>query len=186
MKTKPVLCPQRLRHVPRQFSLIDQRLVRDPHIQGRSPEALALYLFLWTVADAQGASYYSDASAGRPLTFAPGQLRSARAELVGAGLITWRAPFYQVLSLESLESGLGSAPAPAAPPPPAVPTPNAPRPAAAPAARPLEVPAPRSPRGTRSIGDILRAMMQEPREEQTPLLITKRIAASASSTGRAA
>ena len=44
MKTKPILCPQRLRHVPRQFSWIDQRLVRDGRIQGRSPEALALYL----------------------------------------------------------------------------------------------------------------------------------------------
>lgn len=168
MKTKPVLCPQRLRHVPRQFSWIDQRLVRDRHIQGRSPESLALYLFLCTVADAQGVSYYSDASAGRFLTFAPAQLRSARAELVGAGLITWRAPFYQVLSLESLESGPGPAAAPAPLTPAAVPKPDAPRPAAAPAARPLEVPAPRSPGGTRSIGDILRAMMQEPREEQAP------------------
>lgn len=159
MKTKPVLCPQRLRHVPRQFSWIDQRLVRDRHIQGRSPEALALYLFLCTVADAQGASYYSDASAGRLLTFAPVQLRSARAELMGAGLITWRAPYYQVLSLESLESGPGSAAAPAAL------TPGALTPVASPAAPPLEVPVPRSPGGTRSIGDILRAMMQEKGEE---------------------
>ncbi len=60
MKSKPILRPERLRHVPRQFSWIDQRLVRDRHIQGRSPEALALYLFLCIVADAQGASYYSD------------------------------------------------------------------------------------------------------------------------------
>lgn len=161
MKTKPVLCPQRLRHVPRQFSWIDQRLVRDRHIQGRSPEALALYLFLCTVADAQGASYYSDASAGRLLTFAPAQLRSARAELVAAGLITWRAPYYQVLSLESLESGPGSAAAPAAL------TPGALTPATSPAAAapPLEVPASRPTGGTRSIGDIVRAMMQEKGEE---------------------
>ena len=139
--------------------------MRDRHIQGRSPEALALYLFLCTVADAQGASYYSDASAGRLLTFAPAQLRSARAELMAAGLITWRAPFYQVLSLDHLESGSGPA---AAPVRAAAPQPDGLRPAAAPAARPLEVPAPRSPGGTRSIGDILRAMMQEPREEQAP------------------
>ena len=56
MKTKPILCPARLRRVPRQFSWIDQRLVRDRHIQGRSPRALALYLMLCTVADAQGTS----------------------------------------------------------------------------------------------------------------------------------
>jgi hypothetical protein len=101
MKTKPILCPERLRHVPRQFSWIDQRLVRDRHIQGRSPQALALYLFLCTVADAQGASYYSDSTAGKLLAFSSAQLRKARAELVAAGLIAHRSPFYQVLSLES-------------------------------------------------------------------------------------
>jgi hypothetical protein len=100
MKTKPILCPGRLRHVPRQFSWIDQRLVRDRHIQGRSPEALALYLLLCTVADARGTSYYSDATAGGLLSLSSARLREARAELLAAGLIAWRAPFYQVLSLE--------------------------------------------------------------------------------------
>lgn len=100
MKTKPILCPERLRHVPRQFSWIDQRLVRDRHIQNRSSQALALYLFLCTVADAQGASYYSDSTAGKILSFSSAQLREARAELVAAGLIAHQSPFYQVLSLE--------------------------------------------------------------------------------------
>jgi len=53
---KHVLCPQRLRCVPRQFSWIDQRLVRDGHIGRCGAEALALYLFLVTVADADGLS----------------------------------------------------------------------------------------------------------------------------------
>ena len=87
MKTKPILRPERLRHVPRQFSWIDQRLVRDRHIHGRSPEALALYLFLCTVADAQGASYYSDTTTGKTLTFSSTRLRDARTELIAAGLI---------------------------------------------------------------------------------------------------
>jgi len=100
MKTKPVLCPQRLRHVPRQFSWIDQRLVRDRHIKGRTPQALSLYLFLCTVADAQGASYYSDTTAAGILGFCSTQLRSARSELVSAGLIAYSSPYYQVLSLE--------------------------------------------------------------------------------------
>ena len=56
---KRVLCPQRLRKVPRAFSWIDHRLVRDGHISRCSHEALALYLFLVTVADAEGLSYYS-------------------------------------------------------------------------------------------------------------------------------
>lgn len=100
MKTKPVLCPQRLRHVPRQFSWIEQRLVRDRHIKGRTPQALALYLFLCTVADAQGASYYSDSTAAGMLGFCSTELRAARAELVAARLIAYSSPFYQVLSLE--------------------------------------------------------------------------------------
>jgi hypothetical protein len=112
MKTKPILCPERLRHVPRQFSWIDQRLVRDHHIQNRSPQALALYLFLCTVADAQGASYYSDTTTGKILSFSSAQLREARAELVAAGLIAHRPPFYQVLSLETRPT------APLAPTPP--------------------------------------------------------------------
>lgn len=131
MKTKPILCPERLRHVPRQFSWIDQRLVRDRHIQGRSPEALALYLLLCTVADAQGASYYSDASAGKLLSLSSAQLREARAELVAAGFIAYSRPFYQVLSLE-------------------------PRCGASPASKPL----PRTAEG-QSVADILRTMFKE-------------------------
>lgn len=162
MKTKPILCPGRLRHVPHRFSWIDQRLVRDRHIQGRSPDALALYLLLCIVADAQGASYYSDASAAALLTFRPAQLRTARTELVAAGLIAWQAPYYQVLSLESAPV---TTMAPAAPVPAPVPAPGSPAPSPAP---PLEVPAPRASGRACSIGDIVRAMMQEAREGQTP------------------
>jgi hypothetical protein len=100
MKTKTIPCPERLRHVPRQFSWIDQRLVRNRHIQGPTPRALALYLFLCTVADAEGLSYYSDASTGALLTCCGSELRAARAELVATGLIAYQSPFYQVLSLE--------------------------------------------------------------------------------------
>ena len=64
IKNTLILCPERLRHVPRQFSWIDHRLVRNRHIQGPSPSALSLYLFLCTVSDARGMSYYSDGAAG--------------------------------------------------------------------------------------------------------------------------
>jgi hypothetical protein len=103
MKNIALPCPGRLRHVPRQFSWIDHRLVRDGHLRGRSPEALALYLLLCTVADARGVSYYSDASAGELLTLGHARLREARDELIAAGLIAYRSPFYQVLGLEPVE-----------------------------------------------------------------------------------
>jgi hypothetical protein len=112
MKTKTIPCPGRLRHVPRQFSWIDQRLVRDRHIRGLSPDSLALYLFLCTVADAQGLSYYSDASAGDLLGLDAARLRAARDELAAAGLIAWQRPFYQVLSLEPRAEAVAGSPAP--------------------------------------------------------------------------
>jgi hypothetical protein len=50
---KRLLCPQRLRHVPHQFSWIDQRLLRDGHIaRCGGPRALALYLLLVAASDA--------------------------------------------------------------------------------------------------------------------------------------
>ena len=53
------------------------------------PQALALYLLLVTVADAQGLSYYSDKTAGRLLSLNEAQLREARCSLLAAGLIAY-------------------------------------------------------------------------------------------------
>lgn len=103
---KHVLSPQRLRRVPRQFSWIDQRLVRDGHIARCGSDALALYLFLVTVADAEGLSYYSDATAGRLLNMDSPTLCRARRELTQAGLIAYQSPLYQVLALDDPGAGL--------------------------------------------------------------------------------
>jgi hypothetical protein len=98
--TKRILCPERLRRVPKTFSWVDHRLVRDRHISRCSHEALALYLFLVTVADADGLSYYSDPAAGRLLGMDEPLLCRVRRELCRAELIAYQAPLYQVLSLE--------------------------------------------------------------------------------------
>ena len=97
---KRLLVPSRVRRVPRQFSWVDQRLVRDRHITRCDPQALALYLFLVTVADARGLSFYADASIGRLLSLSPQRLEQARKALVEAGLIAYETPLYQVLALE--------------------------------------------------------------------------------------
>ena len=104
--TKRILCPERLRRVPKAFSWIDHRLVRDRHISRCSHEALALYLFLVTVADAEGLSYYSDPATGRLLDMNESVLASARRTLCRVGLIAYRHPLYQVLSLDNPEAGL--------------------------------------------------------------------------------
>ena len=54
MPTKIPIHPDRIRQVPKQFSWIDGRLVRDRHLDRCSHPAAALYLFLVTVSDAQG------------------------------------------------------------------------------------------------------------------------------------
>ena len=114
---KRLLVPSRVRRVPRQFSWVDQRLVRDRHIARCDPDALALYLFLVTVADARGLSFYADASIGRLLSLSPQGLEQAREALIGAGPIAYEAALYQVLALE---------PATPTPPSPATPSPRAP------------------------------------------------------------
>jgi len=97
---KRLLVPSRVRQVPQQFSWVDHRLVRDHHIEHCEPPALALYLFLITVADAKGLSYYADDSTCRLLSFAPDQLRQARQTLIRTELIAYEPPLYQVLALD--------------------------------------------------------------------------------------
>ncbi len=100
MVSKRPIVPDLVRKVPRQFSWLDHRLVRDRHIERLSHPAAALYLFLVTVADAAGLSYYNDRSICRRLAMDPNTLHQARADLTKAGLIAWQSPLYQVLSLD--------------------------------------------------------------------------------------
>lgn len=103
MSIKRILCPDRLRRPPRQFSWIDQRLVRDKHINRISHVAQGLYLLLVTVADAQGLSFYGDRAVARLLNLDREALADARGELAHVGLVAYQKPLYQVLSLESAQ-----------------------------------------------------------------------------------
>ncbi len=99
MIRKEIVSPGRLRRIPEGFGWVDHRLVRKGYLKGKSRKALALYLFLVTVADADGVSYYSRESLCEQLDFTAFELGTACAELVNAGLVAYRKPFYQVLSL---------------------------------------------------------------------------------------
>ena len=98
---KRILSPERLRQVPEHFSWLDHRLVREHIIEKADVCAWALYLFLVTVADAHGLSYYADASLSRRLRLDPCRLARARSDLIGLDLIAFDPPLYQVLSLET-------------------------------------------------------------------------------------
>src|SRR5712691_338961 len=97
---KHPICLPRLRKVPQQFSWVDQRLVRERYIDQLSPEACALYLFLVTVADAQGLSFYSEQSLCQRLSMAPAVIRQARQALIACALVAYQHPLYQVLALD--------------------------------------------------------------------------------------
>ncbi len=97
---KVLLCPERVRQLPAQFSWIDQRLARHRFFEQAPAEAWALYLFLLTVADARGLSYYADRTLAQRLGFEPGALTRARAHLLRLGLIAYQAPLTQVLALD--------------------------------------------------------------------------------------
>lgn len=98
MDKHPISLAQ-LRRVPRQFSWVDQRLVRERYIDRLSHEACTLYLFLVTVADAQGLSYYADRSLSQRLSMSTAQLHQARQALITQRLLAYRRPLYQVLAL---------------------------------------------------------------------------------------
>jgi len=101
MTIKRLLVRERVRQIPAQFSWLDHRLVRDRHIERCDAPACALYLFLVTVADAQGLSYYSEGSIAKRLSMDFERLGQARADLVRLGLIAYEPPLYQVLALDA-------------------------------------------------------------------------------------
>jgi len=100
MTERPLPNPGRLRQIPPQFSWIDHRLVRDGHFERNSCDAMALYLFLLTVADHRGLSYYSQPSLMKQLSLGTLRFTQARTELIQNKLIAYQHPLYQVLSLE--------------------------------------------------------------------------------------
>lgn len=93
--------PDRCRHTPRRFSWLDHRLLRDGHLAAcPCPQALALYLVLATASDSRGLSYYSERRLAELLGLTHDELVRARRRLIETGLIAWRRPHYQVLSLD--------------------------------------------------------------------------------------
>ena len=99
MTHKRLLRPERQRQIPPHFSWVDHRLIRQYRLRDCDHCAWALYLFLVSVGDAQGLSYYSDASLARALKVDMPGLSAARRQLIGADLIAYQKPLYQVLDL---------------------------------------------------------------------------------------
>ena len=91
----------RLRSLPRFYSWIDHRLVHGKFLKKVGTEGATLYLFLLTVGDRYGMSYYSDRAVCAHINIS--NIFAARQELLDADLISYAKPIYQVLSLEQEE-----------------------------------------------------------------------------------
>lgn len=89
--------PSRVRSLPKSYSWLDHRLVHEGYLKKLSCEAATLYLFLLTVGDRFGMSYYSERAICKRLNV--GKVYAARDELIAADLLAYAKPIYQVLSL---------------------------------------------------------------------------------------
>jgi hypothetical protein len=88
--------------MPEGFGWVDHRLVRENLIGSFGPESLALYLFLLTVGDENGVSWYSDVAIRKRLQglhLTGSCLKPLRDELIAGELIAYRKPYYQILEL---------------------------------------------------------------------------------------
>ena len=104
MKSKILINPQRERKIPRHFSWVDHRLVRQNYIKKCSADALAMYLFLITVSDNEGLSYYRDDSITKYVSFSGTScVKYCRQELIIASLIAFHEGLYQVLDLAEID-----------------------------------------------------------------------------------
>jgi hypothetical protein len=89
----------RIRYIKGGFGWVDHRLVRDRYLDRCPPTALALYLFLVAVADADGVSYWGDAAICERMAIGKAELKHARATLIEADMLAYEKPIYQILSL---------------------------------------------------------------------------------------
>ena len=96
---KEVICRDRIRSIRGGFGWIDHLFVRDGYIQRCSITSLAVYLFLITVSNADGVSYWGESAMCDRLRMGKAELKHARAELEAADLIAYEKPIWQVLQL---------------------------------------------------------------------------------------
>lgn len=99
MVRKRLLDPVRMRKLPRSYSWVDHRLMRDRFLHTLDVYEAALYFFLVLVGDHQGLSYYSDGTACRALSMEYEHLHRSRLDLIRKSLIAYEPPLYQVLEL---------------------------------------------------------------------------------------
>lgn len=99
MIKKKILNPDRIRRIDGGFSFIPHRFLSDGFLAALPQKELLLYLFLITVSDRHGLSFYSYDSICSLLKMDLDQYISARNGLIDKDLINFDGTVFQVLDL---------------------------------------------------------------------------------------
>lgn len=98
MRVEP-LEPRRIRHPRGAYGWVDLRIVTEGHLARLGPQAALVYLFLCTVSNREGISFWSRIRMAELLALTPEDIQDALAALVAEDLIAATERVVQVLPL---------------------------------------------------------------------------------------
>lgn len=102
MVRKRILNPDRVRGIKGGFSFIPHRFVADGFLTSLNASELLLYLFLVTVSDRYGLSFYNGDSICSLLQMSADDYQKARQSLIDKDLLLFDGTIFQVLELPPL------------------------------------------------------------------------------------
>lgn len=120
MRAEP-LEPRRIRYPKGAYGWVDLRIVTEGHLEALDPSSALVYLFLCTVGNREGISFWSRSRIARMLSLSLETVHAALVALTGAGLIAATERIVQVLPVPGRGDGHPAVPQKRPPPPAAVP-----------------------------------------------------------------
>ena len=122
MRVEP-LEPRRIRYPKGAYGWVDLRIVTEGHLQALDPSSALTYLFLCTVGNREGISFWSRSRMARTLSLSQEAVDAALRTLTGAGLIAATERIVQVLPVPVPSASEPAAPQTTTPPPTTTPSP---------------------------------------------------------------
>lgn len=116
MRVEP-LEPRRIRYPKGAYGWVDLRIVTEGYLQALDPGSALTYLFLCTVGNREGVSFWSRSRMAGTLNLSPETVDAALRTLAGAGLIAATERVVQVLPVPARGAGQPAAPQTTVPPP---------------------------------------------------------------------
>lgn len=120
MRAEP-LEPRRIRYPKGAYGWVDLRIVTEGHLEALDPSSALTYLFLCTVGNREGISFWSRSRIARTLSLSLEVVQAALGALTEAGLIAATERIVQVLPVPVLGDSQPAAPQKWPPPPTVVP-----------------------------------------------------------------